>query len=307
MINELENNIRAAVNLGKKTATGFETLKCPLCNDHKVRAGFKFEPNSIGYNCFRGRCGVSLKYEEGGHLSKTFLTLLDAIGADIPSEAFLNRGAKKILDTNLYEEHRWRTIAWDPTFVPLDRERFPQHWDYVVARKIHEYPYFVAVGGEYSGRIIIPFFNHGRLVGWQAALIHRDTGTRKYLSASGNTDLLFLPEGRVPKEPIVVEGCFDALSVPGGVATLSAKMTKKQAFFLRNSNPIVVPDKKDSRLFDTALRYKWRISLPEWKFNDVNQALQAYGKFVVCRMIREGICDDAFEAKLKYRVWKYSM
>ena len=59
---KIEELIRSHVYLGKQSATGFELVKCQICNDYKERGGFKFSENEIGYNCFN--CGTSAKFED---------------------------------------------------------------------------------------------------------------------------------------------------------------------------------------------------------------------------------------------------
>ena len=301
MKSELEANIRLAVPLGRITASGFETLKCPLCQDHKVRAGFKFDSQSIGYHCFRGQCGAAIKYQDGGYVSKEFRALLNALNVEIPAKVFLSKTTTPDYDSERYQPHQWKPLAFPSDFTAL--QVGSALWNTVKARRVEHYTYYVGLKNEWKNRLIIPHFYQSHLIGWLGVSMSQEKQVIKYLRSSGNTDLLFLPTGQVPKEPIIVEGAFDALSIPKGVGTLHSKISKKQAYFLRNSDPIVIPDKKDSRLLECAERYQWRVSLPPWRGNDPNSAVRTYGKLVVCRMIYDGLCHNHFEARLRFKEW----
>ena len=303
MIQELEANIRAVVQLGRRTATGFETLKCPICNDHKVRAGFKFSHDEIGYNCFRGKCGAAMRVSEGGHLSRDFRSLMQMLGVELPSVVFLSTTTAANHNVELYEQHTYKKVDLPSNFFAITKESAPLHYDYLIRRRMNPSRFAVAGPGEMAGRIIIPCFYGKTLIGWQGCDISGHQNAKKYLSSSGNTDLMFFPDGQVPDEPILFEGAFDACSVPDGIACFHSKLTKKQAYFLRNKDPIVVPDRHSSNLLEVAERYRWRVSLPEWNCNDANAAIQAYGKYVTARMINDGLCGSIWEARTKYKMW----
>ena len=77
---KIEELIRSHVYLGKQSATGFELVKCQICNDYKERGGFKFSENEIGYNCFN--CGTSAKFEDDNthKISHGFTNVLLSFG-----------------------------------------------------------------------------------------------------------------------------------------------------------------------------------------------------------------------------------
>ncbi|MBT8449368.1 MAG: hypothetical protein KJO69_06740, partial [Gammaproteobacteria bacterium] len=57
-MSELEDNIKSAIPDARVSAKGFHLIRCPVCQSKAVKAGFKFEPDKIVYNCFRGSCNA---------------------------------------------------------------------------------------------------------------------------------------------------------------------------------------------------------------------------------------------------------
>lgn len=67
----LQEVIRQYIPLSPRpNGRGFFTVLCKVCNDHGKkgkRAGFKFEGETVGYNCFN--CGHSARYDPHEHTS----------------------------------------------------------------------------------------------------------------------------------------------------------------------------------------------------------------------------------------------
>lgn len=288
------------------SATGFHQCKCEVCGDKQVRAGFKFTGNEIIYQCFRGRCDATVVYESGKYPSRKFRNVLRAYGVELPTEIkFQKRDLfKEILDQELFEAHTWKEVEFPDDFVMYDPDYHTRMRDWLAEyRDMHDEFYMVGRKNEWAGRLIVPFFHFDKLIGWQGVDV---TGKKmpKYLGSSGNSDMLYMPSGSIPNEPFVFEGVFDAKSVPRGIACLSNRLTKKQAYFLRNKNPILVPDRKDSRFLDVAKQYGWRVCIPEWNVKDVNEARCKWGQLVTAKMLYDGICDDFYQAQVRYELWR---
>jgi len=306
---ELEDNIKSSVIFHSIASTGFHTLKCPVCNDRKVRAGFKFETDKIVYSCFRGKCDASGEFVYGKYMSKKFKYLMDALGVDIPIQERINKKdlvVKEPLDQQKYEKHSYKTIEL-PDVVPYDPDK---HWwfaDMLENRCVDfNRKLYVGTDQEWNHKLIVPFYHFKKLIGWQGVSYYSDTGDTRYLTSSGNTDILFInnEHGYIPKRPIIVEGIMDASVFPDGIATLGNTVSKKQAYMLRNSSPILIPDRKDSRFLEVAKRTGWDISIPSWKVKDVNEAVQEYGKLITAKMIHDGITTNITKAEVKYNLWK---
>jgi hypothetical protein len=93
---KLEELIREKVPLGVPDSRGFFSFKCPLCNDYKVRAGFKFDNGNVIYNCWN--CSTASVYEEFGQkISKKMRKILNAFGIEdseislVVNSAFFNK------------------------------------------------------------------------------------------------------------------------------------------------------------------------------------------------------------------------
>lgn len=306
-MNPIEDIIKQEIQFNSIASTGFHTVKCPCCNDTKVRAGFVFNDDSVAYSCFRGKCPIgSTKYVYGEYLPRKFKEVLNAFNIKIPPEILLSNKkfeVKDLLNESLFTEHFYKTVELPETFKKYNPEVHTFYKTKLAERHIFDDDYYVGTQGEWKNKLIVPFRFRGKLIGWQGVSFFRDKTV--YLKSSGNTDMLYFPDnGKLPSRPILVEGIFDAKSIPNGVATLESGITKKQAYILRNSKPVLLPDRKDSRYVNVAKKYGWDISIPEWKEKDINDALQKYGKFVVAKMMYDGMAKNSFDAEARYKLWR---
>ena len=289
------------------SSSGFYQLVCPSCRKHRKAAGFKFEIDKIIYQCFRGTCDATTVYEYGKPMYKKFRNILNLLNIEIPLNLKLSPTTKntKTFDENLYESHTYNKIILPSNFEKFNRDKHRYFADYL-DRRCATFDTQLYVGKEdaWKNRLIIPFYYNGELIGWQG--VNEYYRSMPYLNSSGNTDLLYINNGfgHVPKIPILVEGIFDASVLPNGVGTLHSSVSKKQAYILRHSQPILVPDRKGSKYIDVAKKYGWRLSIPAWKVKDVNDAVQTYGIFVTTKMIHDGIQSNILTAEAKYRMWK---
>ena len=306
-MNELEQRIRSHPLLDSTpSATGFYQLVCPACNDYKKRAGFRFENNKIVYSCFRGKCDASTEYVYGEPMYKKFRYLMHVMGIDIPVEYSLLKTKKKkvTIDGNLYEPHYFKQVSLPDGCVEYNSEEHIQISEWIEERKVSfNVPLYVGRFGTAKNKLIVPFIFNRMIIGYQ--LIWKQDNQYCYQTSSGNTDLVFINDsnGYIHQHALVSEGVMDAACFKGGVAVLGNGVSKKQAFLFMNSNPILIPDRKDSRFLDVAKRYKWRLCVPEWKEKDINDAIKRYGKFIVARMIHDGILVDSLEMEVKYKMW----
>lgn len=301
-MNDLEQNILSAIGFPKQSATGFYQVKCNVCGDTQTRAGFKFESDKVIYNCFRGKCDASCEYSYGGYLSKRFRRVMDAYGVQIPPELLLRNKSPSLEETlnkALYEPHTFSDVDLPDDFELYDPTVHEGARDFLRSRMVDDDAYLIGKAGKWKNRLIVPFSHGNKLIGWQGILLSGN-GPKFLNSAS---DLLYMPSGYVPKNPFVFEGVFDAKLIPGGIATLHSSISKKQAFFLKDKDPILVPDRKGSRFLNVAKRYGWRLCIPEFKEKDVGDALKRYEKMVVARMLHDGIAKNMYDAEVRYNLW----
>lgn len=309
MSTELEDNIKSAIGNCDISSSGYYQLKCPVCNDHTKRAGFKFESDRIIYNCFRGKCDASTEYEYNSGMYKKFRNLMNVFNVEIPLELRLSKQKSKTiekLNEELYEKHSYDTVE-----IPIKSVSYHPDYHYwfsdLLKERKAEFPNELYVGKEdpWNNKLIIPFYHQHKLIGWQGISVSSN-GKTFYMTSSSNTDMMFInnKDGHIVDNPVIVEGIFDAVSMPNAIAVLGNTVSKKQAYLLRNSNPILLPDRKGSNFINVAKRYNWRVSIPEWKVKDSNEALIKYGKFVIAKMIHDGIEKNITKLKVKYNLWK---
>jgi hypothetical protein len=298
---DLKQNILNHAPIQHVSATGFHTLKCPVCGDHTERAGFRFEDNQIGYNCFRGVCDANVLYIEGEPISKKFRHLMDVIGVEIPPGLRLNSKKQKaveVLNEDLYKEIHYTDLEISDKFEAYDPREYPEIKAYLRHRGV---PNFVDFFVRDKKTMVIPFFYYGKLIGWQKHKIW----TQYYEKSSGNSSMIYLPTGKIPQNPIIVEGVFDALSLPNAIAIMGNRVTKEHAFVLRNFKPILLPDKKDSRFLEAVKKYKWRLCLPNWgKYKDANEVLEQHGKYVLAYLIGKGIIEESKYVEQQFKLWQ---
>lgn len=291
----------------KASATGFHKLICPMCNDTEGKAGFKIEHNTIGYSCFKGKCTANTKYEEGEYVPKKFKALMKELMIDI-HPTLLTNGSKlqqslEQLDEDRFEEHSYKKVELLDQFEPYDISKHRKFALRLAERGIFDDNYYVGTKDEWKDRLIIPFYFYGKLIGWQGWHIWEDH-YMPYLTSSGNTDLIYCPDGFLPRNPLVMEGVFCAKSIPNGVAVLHSNITKKQAYILRDRSPILVPDKKGSKFMDAVDLYGWDVTIPTFNTKDVNDSVKKNGIFITARSLYEGRTKSSFEARVKYEQWK---
>lgn len=303
-MSELQDLILKSVKLGIKTGTGFREIVCKVCKDHRKRAGFMFkEDGTIVYNCFRGKCDASCVFTPGEPMSGKFKHLLYVYGVKLPPEMALELSVTKpaapakVLNPVIYEEHHYRTTELPAYFMRYDPKA---HWlarEYLAERFIEDMDFYVNTEQDF---LYVPLRFYDRLIGYQAIKL----GQKFYQRSTENTDLLYFPNGEVPAEPILVEGIIDAKSIPFGVATLQPTVSKKQAYILRNTNPILLPDKEGSRFMQVAKTYGWRVIIPTYKEKDTNKALAKYGRLVLAEILRDNVISNYDTAKMKYELWR---
>lgn len=307
--NALVDQIRMRANLDRLEATGFYAVNCPICKkmDRKT-GGFKFEPESIIYNCFKGSCDASTVYELGKPISRKFRKLMEAIGVEIPIELKMIRSTfqKQLesLDETLYKKHSYSDIEFDECFELLSESSHPNRFFYVEyfeSRMIPWHDVIIFTTGQYRGLAAIPFAFYDKLIGVQVITLQG-----KYIKLFfKNTNVIYLPESKVPDTVLVVEGALDAKCFTNTVATLGSKITPEQAFFLRGKDVIMIPEKKGNNFINQFHQYGWKMSIPEWgdDCKDLNDAVMKYGVIVVAQMVKDGIVKDKLTAQVRYKDW----
>lgn len=314
-----ETIIRSYVNLPRSNSKGWCSVKCLLCHDYRSRGAFKFEYETVGYNCFN--CGHAALFTPSEHTSipKKMQEVFDAFS--IPTsefkeamfDAFIKQASGKKL--NKEKEHRIKLTFNDltlPKFLrPLDILGNGDVYDdiaceYLLARGIEPsgYPFLIADKKlspilkylDWKGRIVIPYYRHDKVVFYQG----RDmlsTERTKYLSPSDSRDAVFYGFDEIyahtDKPLYVQEGFFDAYLLKDSVATFSNKLTEQQIEILNRCHrpKVVIPDRegKGYIIANQAIEQGWSVSFPDIgsSCKDMNDAILKYGRLYVLKSIAD--------------------
>lgn len=320
---KLEDVIREKISFGNPDVRGFYSLKCQCCNDYKVRAGFKFENGTIGYNCWN--CSATGIYEEfSGSISRKMRKILNDYGIEdseinaVVNSAFffkkeesetLTLAALKKINTNT------PTIPLPPNSHRLGS--IDSHLDlqaklvqYLVDRKIDldKYPFFFSTHERFKDRVIIPTYRNANLIYWQARSIH-DSEKKRYDNPTTPKDAVIFNIDRLNSFsdlPLFVsEGVFDAMMFDG-VAMLGSKFTDAKLELLsRSRRRLVFPIDKDGngkKLADAVLAAGWEITFVPNGATDINQSVQRFGRAWTAQQLIKNIPKNRDEAELAIKL-----
>lgn len=212
---------------------------CPLCDDHKQR--LYVNRKTLKWTCFN--C------QEAG-FAERFLTdilLIDPIMAGRVKGQLL--GDTAIIHSVKHQMKAEASVApmvLPPFTMPLDstsdEAQYPYwvylHQRHVTPEQVVQYGIQYCPMGKYGGRVIVPVTLGGQLRGWVARLIRPAVeGEQKALVPTGmKSSLLLFGLDHVRGDGcVLVEGVFDAMAFPDGVAvaTLGAKLSPIQRDLLR--------------------------------------------------------------------------
>lgn len=311
--NELIQDIHNYAGLSAQEATGFYAIHCPVCHKtSKKTGGFKFEDDSIIYNCFRGRCNASCVYKLGEPISYKFKHLMSSVGVTIPVQlravkSSFQKKMQEALDSSLFVKHSYSDISdhLDEIGDCCEYEfGLDDFWDReLIRRAIPLNDILFCYNGQYDGCIVLPVVWYGRVVGFQIV-----TKKGHYISYNvGNSHVIYSPTGGCPTGTVLcVEGTMDAKCFPSTVGIFGDKITPQQAYQLRGRDVVFLPDRSGGNKFIKQYTdYGWKICIPPWEEKDLNAAVMRYGVIAVARMIRENIYSvkDSTKADLAFRLW----
>lgn len=323
----LSSIIRQYVHLpAKYNSHGWIPVLCKVCNDHGkkgMRAGFRFDNDVVGYNCFN--CGHAAMYDPSSEsgMSKEMIQVMDAF--NIPKidwqKATFNHDTKSFVRrvVQIKEPETIQLPAFcykltdDPNdlwaqyaieYLSTERGIDWKQFQFYLAHKTDDLD-----SENWIERLIIPIYKNNRLIFYQG----RDlTGikSKKYLSPRCDSSSVIYGFDQLTQNTsnplFIVEGWFDAVQI-NGACVFGSKMTKQQIEWLNTSGrqKVVIPDKKgDGHLLaEQALKLGWNISLPDiGESKDVNEACCKYGKLFTLKSIHSNIFSE-FEADVKLKMY----
>ena len=307
---KLQQDIELRANLIKRESSGWYSCMCPICHGgtkSRVTGGFLFEEDTIAYQCFRASCDSNTALERGGFVSRKFRDLMEAIHVDIPVSIRLTKQRSRVieqsdLDSNLYKEHSYKPVE-PPTTVQLVKSvsRDAEYWcDYFLNRNIDITKIRFITEGKYKNLPCILFTFYGKIIGYQVI-----TKNGYINETDGNKNLIYLPNGRVPKVAIITEGVMDALMFPDNmIAVMGSSFTREHAYILRSSGMwIFLPDNEgyEHPFITTARKYdQWICTLRHGK--DVNELVSKRGRILAAEEIREGTTKDYKKATIQSKL-----
>lgn len=298
------------------SARGWYPIKCQLCNDYKVRAGFIFSGDGFGYNCFNCATQCTFKPSESLELSRNTRKVL--VGYGIPESEFNDilyrhigdeRSVSAVDDSRLKID--FPNITLPKFFKPLDPTNIQYPIEELACLYLQEdrgidpttFPFYICdptarsvAVRKWKNRLIIPINRKNQTIFFQGRNL-LDDGRIRYESCAepkecviGNIDRLY----EHSRDPIyVTEGFFDSYHI-NGVYTIGNRMTEQQIFLLNSTSrpKIVVPDLYGNGriLAQQALEQGWSIALPDiGTCKDVNEAIVKYGLLYVITQLRDQV------------------
>jgi len=293
----------------KQTPSGWMSFDAPCCHhrgetrDDRKRGGVMISGDAFSYHCFN--CNFKAGWSPGKTLSTNTRKLFSWLGVSDTEIARLAMDALRAHESLPVKKREYSfelkevelpencLPILDPSLVDRADTRWLDAVMYLADRKIDLdwYPFMWADADGYRDRVIIPFYQDNKIVGYTARKIKE--GKPKYL-AHNQPGYVFNLTGqpRERKYVIVVEGQFDAISIDGVcVGHNDPNETQTSRINALAREVIVVPDrdKAGAQLLNSALANGWSVSLPPWgdDIKDVADAVKRYGRLYTLAAILE--------------------
>lgn len=310
-MNDIQSALLALLPSKRKlTSGGWTSFNAPCCHhrgerpDDRLRGGVKIEKDGFVYHCFN--CGFAAGWTPGKILSKNSKSLFSWIGMSEYEIGKLNLATLKIKDDQpvmkkafsltLLErelpEGAMSVMEWINTgYLPDVAEDIGKIVEYILGRgmELEWYNWMWSPAAGYADRVLIPFYQDGKVVGYTGRKIK--PGKPKYLTDSQSGYVFNLDrQVRERQYVIVLEGQFDAIAIDG-VAIMTNEPNDAQVARLQalGREIICVPDRDrpGAKMLKHAITNGWSASLPPWgdDLKDVADAVQKYGRLYVLAAI----------------------
>lgn len=336
----LENRIAHAIGhalIGRPqrhSNTGWTNINCPMCTllghpraDRLKRCGVMLNPDVVVF-CFN--CKFKTGYRVGWPLHDKTRRFLEQLGIPDREVKILGLWAeqmrRKVTDSPVLQQQLQILPQFDATNLPDDAQPL-QQWDCNDRDYLDTVNYLLSRGDTAATattyywspqpllrrRLIIPCYQHHRVVGWLARSIDPHVKQRYYRQAPSqllfNIDLLQAPQRAYV---FIVEGAFDALCIEG-VAALGGTLNAQQVAWIKQSDKqiVVVPDrdKAGMGLVNLAIEHGWAVAFPcygrhQWWDHDVKDAaaaVQRYGQLFTLQSIIATMTSDPRHIRLRSR------
>jgi len=310
-VNDIQSALLALLPPKRKlTSGGWTSFNAPCCHhrgerqDDRLRGGIKVEKDGFVYHCFN--CGFAAGWTPGKLLSKNSRNLFQWIGMSEMDIGKLNLATMKIKDDQpvlkkainltLLErslpEGTLSVMEWINTaYTPDIAEDIGKIVEYIIGRgmDLDWYNWMWSPAPGYVDRVLIPFYQDGKVVGYTGRKI--SDGKPKYLTDSQSGYVFNIDaQDYNRKFVIVTEGQFDAIAIDG-VAIMTNEPNEAQVARINAlaREVIVVPDKDrpGAKMLKAAIDNGWSASSPPWSddIKDVADAIKKYGRLYVLTTI----------------------
>lgn len=305
-MNLIQNSLLALLPPKRKlTPSGWTSFNAPCCHhrsenaDRRQRGGVQLDSNgSFRYHCFN--CNFKAGWTPGHQLTKNTKDLFRWLGCGETDLSKLNLYAlklkddqplaKKAISLDLIEKPlpnlALPLLEWLQNDLPEDIEKnlvdIVSYLTQTRGMSIDWYSWYWSPSPGYTDRIIIPFFQTDKIVGYTARKII--DGKPKYITDAQPGYVFNIDNQNTNRKYlIVVEGQFDAIGIDG-CAIMHNEPNETQIARLKSLNKevIIVPDrdKAGAKLLRAAIDNEWSVSVPPWEpfIKDVADAVKHYGR-----------------------------
>lgn len=287
-----------------RESSGWHSIMCPMCGggkDKRVTGGFLCTDDNIVYSCFRGKCDASTGLELGNYIPKKFKDLMDRLNIPIGMKL---RSAKRLvkevdeLDEDLYEKHYYPTVVIPSDWIPISEVDVPHITEPLLDRCCNIEDVYYISGGKYQGLAGLVHRWYNRVVGLTVMADYN-------FQIDGADGMMYTVGGHLDdKLPVlVVEGEIDAMSMPNAISVGGYKISPQQAYLLRGKNVVCIPE-KSNKFIEQFEDYGYKMCIPRWDADDLNEAVVKYGLLVVAKMIYDNTIDSPLKTKMEYQMWE---
>ena len=310
-MNEIQSTLLSLLPHNRKnTSGGWVSFNAVCCHhkgenpDTKKRGGIKSDSDSWTYHCFN--CGFKAGWSPGKLLSGNTKLLFKWLGLTdldigklglvaLKHQENMPR-AEKVLNLDLKEielpDGAMSVMEWINTgYLPDVAEDIGKIVEYIISRgmDLDWYNWMWSPAPGYVDRVLIPFYQDGKIVGYTGRKI--TDGKPKYLTDSQSGYVFNIDRQDWNRQyVIVVEGQFDAIAVDGvGIMTNEPNDAQVLRINALAREVIVVPDRDrpGAKMLKHAIKHNWSVSLPPWgdDVKDIAEAVCKYGRIYVLTTI----------------------
>jgi hypothetical protein len=317
-MNEIQAALLALLPPSRKnTSGGWVSFNAVCCHhrgekiDSRKRGGVKTDGEAWTYHCFN--CGFKAGWSPGKTLSGNTKLLFRWLGLSELDVGKLNLIALR------HQENMPRagkSLNFALTEIPLPKDsKLLTEWialgsnvtpviEYLLSRgmDIDWYNWMWSPEPGYSDRILIPFYQDGKVVGYTGRKLTE--GKPKYLTESQSGYVFNLDRQIRDRQYIIaLEGQFDAIAIDG-VAIMTNEPNDAQVARLQAQGKeiICVPDRDrpGAKMLKHAIANSWSASLPPWgdDVKDVADAVKKYGRLYTLATILHYKTDNKIKIEL---------